>query len=217
MAKMANEALETVVSRNHFYRDNYRRVLSALLLMVVINVGLVGVVLYQVSHRPSPEYFATSADGKITKLSPLSTPVVPTHELLQWANTAAVAVNTYTFVNYRKELQTASEYFTPDGWRNYQKALKDSGNLDMVTSRRLIATAVATGAPVVIDQGLISGRYAWKVQIPLLVTYESASTNIKQPITVTMIITRVPVLNIPKGIAIAQFYASDRSTTEGNS
>lgn len=72
-------------------------------------------------------------------------------------------------------------------------------------------SAVATGAPVILDRGLISGVYKWKVQIPLLITYESASTNISQPVVATMLVTRVSTLDTPKGIAIDAFYMSEQS------
>jgi len=206
---MAEEnALELVRMRNDFYRDNYRRALGILLLMVIINFTLVGVIIYQITRVPPTKYFATSADGRITQLHPLSQPLVSASALLQWANQAAIAAYTYNFVNYHKQLQEASEYFTPEGWRNYEVAIKSSRNLEYVIARKLVVNAVATGAPVILDQRRIGGRYAWKVQMPVLVTYQSASTIVQQPLTITMIIVRVSMRDVPKGIAIAQFYAS---------
>src|ERR1700722_8341689 len=111
---MSNEdALEVVKLRNNFYRDSYRRVLAALLLMIVINGVLCGILGYVVTHRPTPQYFATTAEGRLIRLYPLSRPVLTPAELLQWATLAVTQVNTYNFVNWRKELQTASENFTP--------------------------------------------------------------------------------------------------------
>ncbi len=207
---MAKDALETVVLRNEFYRDNYRRVVFGLLLMVFINIGCIGVIGYLITNRPEPVYFATSNDGKIIKLQPLTEPVISKAELLQWATVAATEANTYGFSDYRKRLEDASVYFTPGGWKEFQAALERSRNLETVISRKLVANAVATGAPIVTDQGVINGRYAWKIQLPLLITYESASTKIRQPVVVTMVVTRVSTLDTPKGIAIAQFYASER-------
>ena len=78
--------------------------------------------------------------------------------------------------------------------------------------KQLVVSAVATGTPVITQEGVVDGRYSWNVQIPLLLSYQSSSeTNFSQPVIVTMLITRVPVLNNPRGIAIAQFYASSQS------
>lgn len=205
---MPDSALEIVQMRKNFYRDSYRRVVTALLLMVFVNLILSFIIYYLASHQPEPRYFATSTDGRITPIYPLSAPMVSDAALLQWANQAAVAAYTYNFATYRKELQDASEYFTPEGWSDFETALESSRNLETVINKKLVVTAVATGAPVILDRGILSGHYSWKVQMPLLVTYESASTTIQQPILITMLITRVSTLNVPKGIAIAQFVAS---------
>lgn len=210
---MADDAYELVKLRNNFYRDNYRRVVAALLTMIAINIILVSVIGYQVTHRPTPQYFATSSDGRILPLYSLSEPVVSKPELLQWATMAATAVNTYDFVNYRQQLQAASQYFTPDGWKDFEAAMQSSRNLQTVVDKKLTTSAVATGAPTILEEGMLNGRYAWKVQLPILVNYESSSTSIRQPLLVTMIVTRVSTLDTPKGIAIAQYYATERALT----
>jgi intracellular multiplication protein IcmL len=205
---MPESALELVKMRKNFYRDSYRRVVTALLLMIFVNMLLAFIISYFVTHQPEPKYFATSTDGRIIPIYPLTAPMQSDAALLQWANQAAVAAYTYNFATYRKELQEASEYFTPEGWRSFEAELQSTRNLETVMTKKLVATAVATGAPVILDRGILSGRYSWKVQMPLLVSYESASTTIQQPVVVTMLITRVSTLNVPKGIAIAQFVAS---------
>ncbi|MFA6409017.1 MAG: type IVB secretion system apparatus protein IcmL/DotI [Gammaproteobacteria bacterium] len=210
--KAGGSGLEVVMLRNNFYRDNYRRVISALLLMILINFGLVGVVFYQISNVPTPQYFATGSDGRITPLYPLSMPVMSPGELVQWASRAAVAVYSYNFVDYREALQKAQNYFTPEGWSNFEDALKSSRTLDMVLDKKLVVSAVATGAPVILDQGLVNDRYAWKVQLPILVTYQSATENTQQPLVVTMVVSRVPTLNTPRGIAIASFVSGPGSS-----
>ena len=141
------------------------------------------------------------------KLYPLSVPVVSNSYLLSWVNQAAVAAYTYNFVNYRAQLQSASDYFTPDGWRGFEQALTASRNLQTVIARKLVATAVATGAPVIEDQRVIAGRYSWRISLPILIKYESASTQFKQSLVVRMIVVRVPTVDNPRGIAIQQFIA----------
>jgi intracellular multiplication protein IcmL len=212
---MSDDALELVRMRNNFYRDNYRRAIAALLLMVLVNLLLVAGVIYQMVNRPHPQYFATTADGKLIQLSPLNDPMVSQEFLLQWANQAAVAAYTYDFVNYRQQLQKASEYFTPEGWKNFQDILKQSKNLNTVIDQKLTVNAVATGAPVITQRGILNGRFAWKVQIPLLVTYQNPNRVINQSVLVNMIITRVSVLDFPRGIAIAEYLAGEQPLGAG--
>ena len=205
---MVDEAAELVRLRNNFYRDNYRRLVTALLLLLIMIIFLVGIVYYQISHRPEPRYFATTVDGRIMQLFPLSDPMLSPSELLQWAHRAAVSAYTYNFVDYRDSMQQLQNKFTMDGWKSYESALQTSRALDMVIAKKLVVSAVATGTPVIIDRAVIDGRYSWKIQIPLLVTYQSPNEKTNQPVMVVMIISRVPTVDMPKGIAIVSFISS---------
>lgn len=203
-----SNALETIKNRSNFYVDQYRKITMALLFMIVINGALVSFAYYLFSNRPSPQYFATTSTGSIIKLQPLSQPVISPSAVLEWSTRAAVAAYTYNFVDYRRQLEEASHYFTPNGWRNFEEELKRSRNLQTVIASKLVATAVPTGAPVIEDRMVLFGRYTWKISIPILVKYDSASTSYNQPLIVKMIIQRVPELNNERGIAISQFIAS---------
>ena len=189
---MAEDALEVVKLRNNFYKDNYRKTMIALLLMVIISGMSVSFNYYLITHRPQPEYFATDASGRIIKLQPLSAPVVSASALLEWATRAAVAGYSYNFVDYRKQLQQASQFFTPSGWKNFELALTRSRNLQTVMASKMVATAVATGAPVIEDQRVLFGRYTWRISLPILVKYESANRSFSQSLVIRMNVQRVP-------------------------
>ncbi len=206
-------AVELVRLRNDFYRDNYRRIVSILLLSFMIIILLIGSMVYILTHPPAPKYFATSTSGRIVPLVPLNEPNLSTAALLQWANTAAVAAFTYNFVNYRQELQAASEFFTPEGWSAYLQSLVASDNLKAVKAKKLVVSAVATGAPIINQRGVVDGRYTWQVQMPLLVTYQSLSQITEQSLMVNMVITRISTLDSPRGIGIAQFIATRSGKT----
>ena len=210
MAKQ--DAIEAVILRNDFYKDSYRRVLLVLLIMVLLNVLLSAALTYLITHRPEPKYFATTRGGSIIQMTPLNEPLVSNAELLQWSTVAATTSSTYNFVNYRKALQDVSDSFTPDGWKEFETQLKATNNLQTVIDKKLSVSAVATGAPVILDRGLIDRVYKWKVQLPMLITYEGAGNNtMTQSVLVTMLITRVPTLETPKGIQIDAIYLSEQS------
>jgi intracellular multiplication protein IcmL len=205
---MASNALQMVMERNEFYRTNYRWVIGGLFLAVVMILALLGVIFYQVTHPPTPQYFATTDDGKILPILPLNMPNMSDEDILLWGNNAAIAAYTYNYVNYRRELQAAAEFFTPDGWRKFVRALQDSNNLDAVRIKRLIVTAQPTGAPVLVAKGVDNGKFTWRVQVPLLVTYINPPQFAQQSIKVIITITRIPNLNSGLGIGISQFVAS---------
>jgi intracellular multiplication protein IcmL len=210
---MAEDALAAVAMRNAFYRDGQRKLMIALLISVFINLAMVSLLVYLITNPPPPRYFATSINGRITPLFPLNEPNQSDSAVLQWANQAAIAAFTYNFVNYREELQASSGFFTPEGWTQFLNALKQSNNLEAVKAKKLIVSAVATRAPIILQKGLLNGRYSWRVQMPILVTYQSASEFTQQNNVVTMLITRVSTLNSPRGIGIAQFVVGPATTT----
>jgi intracellular multiplication protein IcmL len=208
---MADDALRTVALRNDFYRDNYHRVLMVFLISLVLNLGLGSLLYYLMTHPPAPKYFATSIDGRITPLVPMDQKNQSDAELLQWANTAAVAAFTYDFVNYREQLQAGSEFFTADGWNSFLQALQNSRTLDTVKANRLNVSAVPTSAPTITQQGALRiGAYGWRVQVPLQVTFQGGASYFStKNYVVTMLIQRVPSLNSPRGIGITSFVTQE--------
>jgi intracellular multiplication protein IcmL len=203
--------LEHVVLRSDFYRDGYRR-------MVVINlIAAVAIlvetfILFTLVNRPvETRYFATE-NGRITQLQPLNTPVLSGRQLVQFAQEAAVASYTFDFVNYRKQLSELSSYYTRDGYSEYIDALSRS-NLDIVTKRKYVVSAVASGAPVVTREGVKQGVYAWEVQMPMSVVYQSSAERADQKFVVKMLLVRMPTAENPKGVGVHQIILDESSSS----
>lgn len=202
----------TVRMQSNFYKDSFTRLLFVLLLSVALNFGLISTLLYMLTHPPKPKYFATSINGRITPLSPLDMPNQSDSAVLQWANEAAIAAYTYNFVNYTNELQSASRYFTRTGWGQFLTALSNAGSLEIVKQKKLIVSAVATRSPIILQKGPLNGHYAWRIQMPLMVTYQSASDFMQNNVVVTMLVRRVSTLETPRGIGISQFIVNQAGT-----
>lgn len=196
---------EVVTLRNEFYRDNFRRLMILCLMMMAAIGGLIGFIFFQHATQPQPTYFATNADGSLVRMVPLNKPNLSTNALLAWSAEAATAVFNYDFVHYREDLQRTQEYFTPAGYQQMLKALKESGNLEAVKTKKLVASAVPTGSPVITKESIINNRYTWEMQIPMAVSYQSGTELIPQKIVITMLVARVPTTESAKGIGIAQF------------
>lgn len=210
---MAEDTVAAVLLRNDFYRDGQRKMIVILLFSIIANLILAGILTYIITHPPEPRYFATSINGRITPLVALNAPNQSDSAILQWANQAAIATFSYNFVNYRSELVAASGFFTAEGWDQFISALGASNNLDAIKAKKLVVSAVATSAPVILQKGVLNGRYAWRIQMPILVTYQSASEFSQQNLNVTMLVTRVDTLNSPRGIGIAQFISAPATGT----
>ena len=207
---VSKDALATVVIRNEFYRDGYRRMqLIGLIEAGIIILLVLTLMLVVVTLRGHDRYFATTSDGRLIGMVPLDEPNQPTAKVISWSTEAATEIMTFGFNDYRKRLQTSSRFFTRSGWATFNDALTKSNMLELVTSNQQVVTAVPRDAPVVIKEGLLDNRYQWVLQLPMNVTYQVGTKEENRPQLITMVITRVPTLDTPDGIAIDQWIAED--------
>ena len=206
-------ALEIISERNRFYQINYRRVLKALVFSFIVMILLIILDATLLAYEKKPLYFATTHGWQIQKLYPLDSPVLSDQQLLQWSEKAVISIYNFNFVNYRKQLQDASIYFTNNGYTDFMQALKGSNNLETVKEKKLLVSAVVTDQPVIIAQGLIGTTYAWRVQMPILITWQSASYHQPQRELITLVIERQSTLEKPEGVAINQFIGAPLSST----
>lgn len=201
-----------VMFRNKFYQDNYKRYAFLLLLSIILNFILLIGTVYLVMDEPAPVYFATNEDGTLRQLVPIDEPYLDDEQVIAWAVEAAIYINRYNFANWQYNFDTIQQFFTRRGFQEYQRALDASGNLRTVINQRYVVSGTVAGIPEVVSKGLlVGGRYGWRIQIPMIITYESASTSYRQPVTITMLVGRVPTTEAAEGVKIASFISASRS------
>lgn len=206
---MSKTALDTILLRNAFYRDGYKRVVFCLLLVIVVDALLLFGCIYRVAHPAQPQYFATTPDGRLIMMHPLSDPVLTDEEVLQWVSVAVRKVYAIDYIHWRDQLQSGSQYFTTSGWNYFLSALKSSNNLDTVTKLKMVASAEITGSPEVVQKTVVDNHYAWKITVPILLSYNSpARSRITQSVLLTLIVLRMPVQNYPSRVAINNLFSS---------
>lgn len=186
-------------------------ILSVILILLLSLVGLLGFNYFQYSQRSAGTYFATLPDGKSFPLTYLDRPNVSTKALLSWATLAATATYTLDFVNYKTNLENLKSYFTDAGFENFLAALTESGTITTITEKKLVLSAVAIGPAIVLAEDEVRGNHVWKIEVPITVSYLSASAEEKRDKLVTLTITQVPTIEASKGIGIAQYVAIDLS------
>lgn len=197
--------MDSQYQKNSLYRDHYRMALGGTIFLAILCVCLSAMFVMMTLTQPQPKYYATTTTGEVIPLQSLSEPVVTHTYLLQWASLAARAAYNLDFVNYKSQLQAVNPYFTPDGFQKLQTAFNSSGLLDTLIQKKLIMTAIVSGDPVIIQDFVLYGRHNWVIQLPLLVSFESASEHRRVHVMVTMRVERVPVLDSEKGIQISDF------------
>lgn len=179
------------LTASHFFT-----IVIALLAVVVIIVHFT---------RPEEKYFADPPSGSNFALFPLSSPNVTPSSLIKWATQAATNAYTIDFYHYKDNIEAVRDYFTIEGYAGYKRALDESDSLKKIIKEKLIVSAVATDTAVIMEEGTVNDIYTWKIQVPLLLNYQGASTtSTSKSIAVGLLVTRVPTDQAPKGIGIAQ-------------
>lgn len=203
--------LGRVVVRNEFYRDGYRSLLRLVTLQGIVILGLLGAMYFVIQvHQPENRYFATTEDGRLVPMVPLNEPNMSTPALMSWVAQAATEVMTFGFNDYRRRLQESSRNFTRRGWESFTQALSRSRIIEMVEANQQVVTAAPQGAPIIVSEGLVAGRYQWEIQMPLILTYQSGARTRTDNLLVTLVVVRVPRLESANGIGIEQWIATAR-------
>lgn len=200
--------LGRVVTRNEFYRDGYRLALRVAVIQCFIIFGLIGAMFFIIYvHQPENRYFATTEDGRLIPIVPLSEPNLSSPALLSWVAQAASETMSFSFSNYRRNLQQSSRFFTKAGWESFSNALQQAKIVETVEHNMQEVSAVPRGAPILKSEGVIAGQYQWVVQIPMLLTYVSGSVSRSEELIITLVVVRVPRLESSNGVGIAQWVA----------
>lgn len=190
----------SVQHENDYYRIYQPRFLLALIGGTTVAIVWALILMLQICTRPLPVFYATQPDGHKIILQPQNSPSLKADTILAIATKGAIASYTFDFVNYKQQISLAKYYFTASGWKNYLASIADV--IKTVKSNKLFIYAVVNGPPIIARQGVVDGVYSWEVQLPFLVTYQSAQTIEKYNFTIIMRIVAVNTNVNPIGVGI---------------
>lgn len=202
---MNTESQELALQVNEFYRDSYRGVMRWLVLMILLCAILTAIATWMLYDRKQPPYYAAATTGTVVRMHALSEPVISTDFVVEWSALTARLVYNLAFEKYQTQLARAKPRFTDEGWQKMVSALQSSGLLENLVNNRLIISSVVSQTPVILVREILHGRFTWRVQMPLLVTYTGASSSVQRTLIVTMDVQRVPTFNAPQGIQVVNF------------
>ncbi len=194
--------------RNEYYRDGYRLALRVSVVQSFVIVGLIAAMFFVIHvHQPENRYFATTEDGRLIPMISLNQPNLSNPALMSWVAQAATEVMTFGFNDYRRRLQESSRFFTRKGWESFTQALQEARIIESIQANTQVITAAPRAAPVLQSEGLVNGQYQWVVQVPMIMSYQSGSKTRADRWIVTLVVVRVPRLESPNGVGIAQWIA----------
>lgn len=206
-----DDPLVLVYLRNEFYKKKFYWVSCIFMLSVIGIIVLSSMLYYLLGHPRQPLYFIADPVTRLQQDVPLADPNMTLDEVIAWTTTAIQAAYTYDYTNYRAQLQSAQKYFTNYGWTKYMQGLRDSNNLTALTERHYIQVGVVVEKPQVLVQGHMGSTYAYRLRMPVLMTYWAPpyddKSKIFNPLMVTVIVQRQSLLSSQTGLGIVQMNA----------
>lgn len=191
-------------TENQFYRRFYPIFLYAIMGAIALLILLVCLVLYQTATKPLPSFYASIENGEQKTLTSFKEPNLLSDTVLRWSSMGATLSYNFDFQNYNAQLALARPYYTQAGWDDYLASVQNL--INTIVANQLFVTGVVSGTPVISNQGPLPGRGSvWRIQIPFLVTYQSANVPLQDRYYVVLTLVRVPTTNNPQGIGIDQF------------
>ena len=195
----------TVIGGLDWYRTQFRRSMKLSLCLVAALCLSLAVSALLLLNQPKPCYFAATPDLRLAPMVPLDQPLLTQEGLLTWASNAIAGAMSLNFLEWREKLESIRPHFEDEAFKSFLASLQSSGVLDMIRDKRLSASAVATRAPVIIASGLVGGKATWKVEFPLIVSYESSQgVESTQKLLATVLVCRASTAKTPRGVVIQQ-------------
>ena len=194
-----------VIGGLNWYRTQFRRAMKLALALTVALCASLGVAAILLLNQPKPQYFAATPDLRLAPMVPLDQPLLTQNGLLTWVSDTITGAMSLNFLEWREKLESIRPHFDDAAYKSFLASLQSSGVLDMMRAKRLSASAVATRAPVIIASGLVGGKATWKVEFPLIVSYESSQgVESTQKLLATVLVCRASTAKTPRGVVIQQ-------------
>lgn len=212
---MADEEVVTVEIQDNFYHDSIGKVIIAFIAILIAISMLVAISLYLHYTKPTPTTFFVDREWRVQSAVPVDQPYLSEPDMLQWVGETLPRVFVYDFSHYNDQLKANQQFFTPNGWNIFLNQLNNYASYNYVSSNKLFVTGNAAGAPYIINQGLLSGRYAWWVQMPVTINYATYTPSTKRTLTLQVLVVRVSTLNNLNGVAIDNVIVTNATNITG--
>jgi intracellular multiplication protein IcmL len=205
------QGLDTVTESRIWYHDQYKRAVSFALLIVVALIFSLIMNCVQLFSQPSPKYYALTHDLRVVELTPTDTANISQAKLINWVSETICTTFTFDFLNYRHVLMDVRPNYTKGAFDGIVKSLETSGNLELVKTKRLVTRASLKGAPVIVKEGVRKGYRMWKIELPIIISYESSQgVEASQDLIGTVVVSREDERQVPRGVLIHQLILKNK-------
>ena len=189
------------VNKRLFATDSLWMLRIIILIQLAVLGGLIALIFLQMLRAPEPVYFAYHGDH-LTPSTPLEQPKLTEAELLNWVTEGIIVSYSFNYHNYDKISDKIEEYFNSNGAESYFRMINNNKQLQQVVSKKLVLSGRPTGAPRVIQEKVVDGRYAWEIELPFLLKFRNQTYKSDIDLKLDIWVVRVPEKVAPLGVKI---------------
>lgn len=203
-----------VLETRTWAQQQSRRLAVLCIVLVGLLAGSLLANIIQSFARPGAVYFALTPDLRVVRLAPMNHPLLSDAGVVSWTTRTVVETFSLDFLHWRATLSGVRGRYTSRGFSQLTAAMKKSGNIEQIVNKRMSVNVSPSSAGVVANQGMLNGVYAWKVQVPLAMSYETSQGVVySQKLIANVMVVRADPRKHPAGIAIVQLVLSPDTTT----
>ena len=146
--------------------------------------------------------FKVDSEWRIQAPVDIQEPYLSEGELMQWVSNAVSRFFVVDFLHMDEQLANLKGLFTDNGYQVFLNQFNNIIDRTQVITDKLFVSNEITGAPILTNEGLMSGRYAWFVQIPIKITYSGFKEAPSKLIKLTLWVVRTDTSDNLTGVAI---------------
>lgn len=156
--------------------------------------------------RP-PVYYAVLPGEPPARLRVLDGPALSVDKITNWSARAVRDIFRFNFRDIDARLRASSAYFTPAAYRDFMRAMENSGTIQDVKDQRQFVLLTPMEPAQLVDRATVNGNMVLRVEIPVLLTYIAGEKPVYQKQYLVLFVMPVPTTEDPEGLAIARLEA----------
>lgn len=195
-----------VQQHSGFLKANLDLIRLVLLMVFIVVIIMSGYIYIQLAFRTTPpDYVFNGVD--IERTAVLDKPDIGNEALMRWTSRAISDIYTFNFLNLNEHFTDIKEYFTADGYDNFNSVIAEQGLASDAMNKRLIYEANSCDVvSITATSNKQSGTYVstyWLIDIPLLIKITSASETRLRRFVISVVVEGGANISPDKSIGIS--------------
>jgi len=211
---MAEEGFDVVTLQDNYYRDSFGRVVFILCSLVVCIASLVAISAYIFLTQPPPVTFKVGKEWRIVAPVQIQEPYLSDADLTQWVSNVLPSLFDVDFMHIDDQLNQLKQYFSQNGFDIFMNQFSNSVDKNLIIKYKLFVHATLTGAPIILSQNVLLGRYAWWVQIPIVISYSGMRAVNELHMILKLLVVRTEITDNLMGVEIDNVIVVQGNTTK---